>query len=102
MIRDHHWVVRCRTSYTKDGGQLVELRETVDSEWYEFKKIEMEDVMNTHPLSFSKDGKTLRFMDATGRDKSALIYYPAQRGGADYPKVIFESDRADLSDIYLD
>ena len=28
----------------------------------------MEDSMNTQPMGFSKDGKTLYAMDATGRD----------------------------------
>jgi len=102
MIKDHQWVVRCRTSYTKDGGQLVELRDSATSPWYEFKQIAMQDVMNTQPLSFSKDGKTLRFMDATGRDKSALIYMPARKGGADHPVVVFESTKADISDTYSD
>jgi len=80
----------------------VELRDGVTSPWYEFKQIAMQDVMNTQPLSFSKDGKTLRFMDATGRDKSALIYMPARKGGADHPVVVFESSKADISDTYTD
>ena len=62
----------------------------------------MEDVMNTQPLSFSKDGKTLRFMDATDRDKSALISYPTSKKGVDNPTIMFESDKADINDIYVD
>lgn len=41
-------------------------------------------------------------MDATDRDKSALISYPTSKKGVDNPTIMFESDKADINDIYVD
>ena len=53
-------------------------------------QIAMTDAMNTSPMGFSKDGETMYAMDATGRDKSALVSMPARKGGNATPTVIFE------------
>ena len=102
MMPDDAWVIRGRASMTEDGGTSIELRESSDSEWFEYMKIPMEDAMNTSPLGFSKDGKTMYAMDATGRDKAALVSMKAIEGGAASREVIFESDKADVGGVYSD
>jgi len=102
MMPDDNWLIRGRVSMTEDGGTLVELRDDADGEWYEYMNIAMEDSMNTSPMGFSKDGTLMYAMDATGRDKSALVSMSASQGGASNPTTIFESDKADVGGVYTD
>ena len=102
MIPDDNWVVRGRAMMTEDGGTQFDLRDDAEGEWYEFMKVPMEDAMNTQPMGFSKDGKTIYAMDATGRDTSALVSMKAARGGAAEPTVLFASDKADVGGVYTD
>ena len=102
MMPDDNWLIRGRVSMTEDGGTLVELRDDAEGDWYEYMQISMTDAMNTSPMGFSKDGETMYAMDATGRDKSALVSMPARKGGNATPTVIFESDKADVGGVYSD
>ena len=102
MMPDDDWIIRGRTMMTEDGGTRFDLRDDAEGEWYEFMKVPMEDSMNTQPMGFSKDGKTLYAMDATGRDTSALVSMEARAGGATEPTVLFASDKADVGGVYTD
>lgn len=102
MMPDDNWLIRARVSMTEDGGTLVEMRDDADGEWYEYMNVAMTDSMNTAPMGFSKDGTVMYAMDATGRDKSALVSMPASEGGSANPTILFESDKADIGSVYSD
>ena len=102
MMPDDAWAIRGRARMLEDGGTLFELRDSADGDWYEFMKVPMEDAMNSQPMGFSKDGKTMYAMDATNRNTSALVSMEAREGGASNPTVIFASDKADIGGVFTD
>lgn len=102
MIPDDSFVIRGRARMLEDGGTLFELRDTADGDWYEFMKVPMEDALNSQPMGFSKDGKTMYAMDATGRNTSALVSMEARKGGSENPTVLHASDKADIGGVFAD
>lgn len=67
--------------------------------WKKLFEIPFEDSLTTWPVAFAADGLTFFMIDSKGRDKAALVRVDAMSGER---KVIGESQRADVSDVWID
>ncbi len=94
---DDDWNVRGRARMNEDGELVTELKDVGSDEWYEFMTIPSDEMMTTSVSGFNKKGNRLYGASSLGRDKAALVWWKPERGGADNPTVVFESDKADVS-----
>lgn len=90
---DHDGKVRFAEKRTADGGN--EIYERDGKGWKLFDKVASEDAETTTIAGFSGDNKTLRMLDARGRDTVALIELDLK---TKQKKVIAEDPRADVGD----
>jgi dipeptidyl aminopeptidase/acylaminoacyl peptidase len=67
--------------------------------WRKTGDIPFADAQTTEPIGFEGDGKSYLMFDSTNRDKSALVRVDAATGAK---TVLGESQRADVSDVWLD
>ena len=67
--------------------------------WEKLLEYGQEDSLTTAPLTVEADGRTALLMSAVGRDKAALVRAELATGKL---SVIGESDKADLSDVWVD
>ena len=67
--------------------------------WEKLLDYGQEDSLTTAPLVIEGDGRTALLMSAAGRDKAALVRADLITGKL---TVIGESDKADLSDVWID
>jgi len=104
MQVDDDWRMRAVTSMQEDGGMLVRMRdgEGDDDAWFDFLHIGMEDTLTTQVFGFTRDGDELFMMDSTDRNTAALMRVPAKPDGMSDRKLIFASDRADVSNAMFD
>ncbi|MAT80266.1 MAG: S9 family peptidase [Phycisphaerae bacterium] len=96
---DHDWNPRARVEMTSDGGALYQMKH--DGEWNDFLKVDMEDALTTQPMGFNAAGDKIYALDSRGRDKAALVEISAVPGGADAPRVIHESETANVSGVVM-
>ena len=67
--------------------------------WKKLLEIPFEDSLTTWPVAFAKDGKSFFMIDSVGLDKAALVRVDAMTGKKDR---LGESQRADVSDVWID
>jgi dipeptidyl aminopeptidase/acylaminoacyl peptidase len=67
--------------------------------WKKLFDIPFEDSLTTWPVSFAADGQSFFMIDSMGRDKAALVRVDAISGER---KVVGESQRADVADVWID
>ncbi|MDX2234458.1 MAG: S9 family peptidase [Hyphomonadaceae bacterium] len=67
--------------------------------WKPLFEIPFEDSLTTWPVAFAADGRTFLMIDSMGRDKAALVRVDAFTGEK---KVLGESQRADVADVWID
>jgi dipeptidyl aminopeptidase/acylaminoacyl peptidase len=67
--------------------------------WTKLFEIPFEDSLTTWPISFSGDGLSFFMIDSMGRDKAALVRVDALTGEK---RVLGESQRADVADVWID
>ena len=70
-----------------------------DKGWEKLLDYGQEDSLTTAPLTIDGEGRTALLMSAVGRDKAALVRADLTTGAL---SVIGESDKADLSDVWVD
>jgi dipeptidyl aminopeptidase/acylaminoacyl peptidase len=78
------------------GGELY--RRT-DKGWESFLKYGQEDSLTTRPVVVEEGGGTALLLSSVGRDKAALVRLDLTNARQ---TVIGESDKADVSDVWLD
>jgi dipeptidyl aminopeptidase/acylaminoacyl peptidase len=78
------------------GGEIYRRGE---KGWEKLLEYGQEDSLTTAPLTIEADGRTALLMSAVGRDKAALVRAELASGKL---SVIGQSDKADLSDVWLD
>jgi len=94
---DDDYNIRYAFENTPDGGMEIFIPDGKDG-WKTFDKIPMEDVLTTTPISFNKTGDVLYMIDSRGRNTAALMAVNLNTGEK---KLIFENEKADLSDIMV-
>ena len=67
--------------------------------WKKLFEIPFEDSLTTWPIAFAKDGGSFFMIDSVGLDKAALVRVDATTGKKDR---LAESQRADVSDVWID
>ncbi len=82
---------------TEDGGG--ELFRKTASGWESFCRYGQEDSLTLRPLVIEEGGNTLLLLTAVDRDKAALVRVDLADGKQ---TVLAQSDRADISDVWLD
>jgi dipeptidyl aminopeptidase/acylaminoacyl peptidase len=79
------------------GGELY--RRTAQGGWEKFLDYGQADSLTTQPVVIEGDGKSALMVSAVGRDKAALVRLDLATGRQ---TVIGESDRADVSDAWIE
>jgi dipeptidyl aminopeptidase/acylaminoacyl peptidase len=80
-----------------DGGGEIYRR--TDQGWQSLLKYGREDSLTTRPVVVEEGGNTALLLSSVGRDKAALVRLDLTDGKQ---TVIGESDKADVSDVWLD
>ncbi|MDB6092059.1 MAG: family peptidase [Gammaproteobacteria bacterium] len=80
-----------------DGGG--ELYRRTDQGWESFLKYGQADSLTMRPLVIEEGGNTALMLSSVGRDKAALVRVDL---GTGKQTVIGQSDKADVSDVWLD
>ncbi|MCM2972337.1 S9 family peptidase [Larsenimonas suaedae] len=81
-----------------DGGEDFFRVEGTNIDTEPFASIGFEDSSNTGPAGFTRDGKTLYWIDSRERDTAALM---AQDWASGEMTLIAHDDRADITDVML-
>ncbi|MEZ6023013.1 MAG: hypothetical protein R3C16_06285 [Hyphomonadaceae bacterium] len=81
-----------------DGGAEVWTRAD-NGRWSRLLTIPFEYAMASHPVAIEAGGDTFLMLDSTQRDRAALVRVDMETGAK---AVLGESDRADVSDVWLD
>lgn len=80
-----------------DGGG--ELYRRADQGWESFLKYGQSDSLTMRPLVIEEGGNTALLLSSVGRDKAALVRVDL---GTGKQTVVGQSDKADVSDVWLD
>ena len=94
FVADDSLALRLVAKQTPGGGLEVFRRDSA-GKMTSFTRISPEDALTTQIIGFDVAGTTLYVLDSRGRDKAALATIDVD-GGA--PKVLAESDKADVGD----
>jgi dipeptidyl aminopeptidase/acylaminoacyl peptidase len=85
--------VRRAVAMAPDGGMTVHRPDGAN--WIEVGHIASADALTTHPLAYDAEGRTLYWLDASGRDTAALVAEDETTGAR---TVLAEDARADVAD----
>ncbi|QAY76583.1 S9 family peptidase [Sphingosinicella sp. BN140058] len=94
FLADEQLRIRAATKARQDGGSEFYRVTNNVVEATPFEQVTLEDSQTTAPAGFTKDGKTLYWLDSRGRDTAALI---AQNVASGRKSVIAENAKADIS-----
>ena len=89
--------VRLVSRATPDGGQ--EILRYDEGKTTPFDKIGFDDAQTTRPAGFTRDGKTLYWLESRGRNTSALLAIDMASGAR---RVVAEDSRADIGGTISD
>ncbi len=95
VTADEQLTVQLATKVRDDGGVDYYRVAGGKAEAAPFTSVSFED-SSTGPAGFTRDGKTLYWIDTRGRDKAALV---AQDWPGGEMKVVAQSDKADISGV---
>ncbi len=93
FVADDSLALRMAAKQTPGGGLEVFKRDSA-GKMTSFTRISPEDALTTQFVGFDVAGTTLYALDSRGRDKAALVTIDVDTGA---PKVLAESDKADVS-----
>ncbi|MBN2009034.1 S9 family peptidase [candidate division KSB1 bacterium] len=94
---DDDYNIRYAMQMRADGGADM-YTPNPQGGWTLFDRIPMEDMLTTQPITFDKTGQILYMIDSRGRNSAALTATNLQTGEK---QVIYENEKADLSDIMI-
>lgn len=97
-VADRNNIVRLATKNLPNGAVEV-FAFKLEGGWKKLFEIPFEDSLTTWPIAFAADGLSFFMIDSMGRDKAALVRVDAMTGEK---KVMGESPRADVADIWID
>ncbi|SPJ34156.1 Dipeptidyl aminopeptidase BIII [Kushneria phyllosphaerae] len=99
FLLDENLEIRLAEKPRADGGEdFFRVNDlTVESE--PFTSISFEDSANTGPAGFTRDGRTMYWIDSRGRDTAALTAQDWESGES---RVIAQSPKADITGVMAD
>lgn len=97
FITDDDYLIRYAMQMNAKGGNDIYVPD-VKNNWVLFDEIPMEDMLTTWPVDFDKSGNLLYMIDSRGRNTAALVSVNLENGTEN---VLYENDKADLSDIMM-
>jgi dipeptidyl aminopeptidase/acylaminoacyl peptidase len=99
FVADDDLNVRLATRSREDGGNdFFRVSEGVAEE-KPFSSVGLDDSQTTQPTGYTKDGKTLYWLDSRGRDTAALIAQDVTTGAT---KIIAQNPKADIGSVLTD
>jgi dipeptidyl aminopeptidase/acylaminoacyl peptidase len=99
FLADRNNIIRLALRNMPNGAIEVHAFQLQGGSWKKLLDIPFEDSLTTWPVGFSADGASFLMIDSMGRDKAALVRVDAVTGEK---KVLGESQRADVSDVWID
>ena len=97
FVADDSLAIRLVAKQTPGGGLEVFRRDST-GKMTPFTRISPEDALTTEFVGFDVAGTTLYALDSRSRDKAALVTIDVDSGA---PKVLAQSDKADVSDTLV-
>jgi len=97
FVTDDEYHVRLATRVTPDGGAEV-VKPTEDGGWEVYIKVEMEDMLTTHPIGFDKAGQVLYLMDSRDRNTAGLMALDLETG---QETLLADDPQADVSGLVV-
>jgi len=79
-----------------EGGEIYR---RADSGWQRILAYGQADSLTTQPLDVAGDGRSALLLSSVGRDKAAIVRVDLEDGAT---RVVAESERADVQDVWLD
>jgi dipeptidyl aminopeptidase/acylaminoacyl peptidase len=98
MLADAKLAVRAGLQPQPDGGMVLVVRDSADSDWRELLKIPAEDALTTGPVAFSADGSTLLLISSVDGEAGGLIRIDLGTGAFE---VLAADPEADVSDVRI-
>ncbi len=98
-LADANFKVRCATASTPEGGFDLLHRENEEDTWQKLLTWGSEDALNSGPMGFTKDGKSLYCIDS--RDANASRLVKIDIGAVEGAQVIAEDPQYDISDVMI-
>ncbi|MCP4805986.1 MAG: S9 family peptidase [Proteobacteria bacterium] len=95
-VTDDDFNVRLASKFKLDGG-METFQKNDKGKWESFFTVGMEDSLTTSAVAFGKDG-TLYMIDSRDRKTAALVAVDMDTGAS---KIVFEDERADVSDVMV-
>jgi dipeptidyl aminopeptidase/acylaminoacyl peptidase len=79
-VVDSDFVVRCGVGPTPDGGFVIMVRDSADSQWRPLAQVGQEDALTTSPVAFTLDGKAMVMLTSQGVNAGRLVKVDATTG----------------------
>lgn len=98
-LADAEMLVRAGVAPQPDGGFVLMVRDSREEEWRPLITVAEEDALNTGPLSFSLDGRSMLALSSVGSDTSRLVRISLADGSIEE---LAADDEADVTDVRLD
>ena len=99
FLADDSLTLRLAIAPREDGGENYYRVDGGTIEEKPFASVDFEDSANTGPVGFTRDGKTVYWIDARGRDTAALI---AQDWATGEQRLLAHSPEADITALLRD
>jgi len=97
-VVDADMVVRGAVASTPEGGFDLLVRDTREAEWRVLVSWEEDDALNSGPVSFTLDGKSLYLLDSRGANAAPLVKTELASGRSE---TIAHDPQYDVSDVTL-
>jgi len=97
-VADTEFKVRGALAATPEGGFDLLIRENENADWRKLVTWDPEDSLNSGPIAFSKDGKSLYLRDSRNANASRLVRMDIATGRVD---VMVEDPPYDVDDVVI-
>jgi dipeptidyl aminopeptidase/acylaminoacyl peptidase len=97
-LTDYNLKLRAAMSSNAEGSFDLLFRENEEDEWRSILTWSLEDTLNSHPISFTKDGNSLYLLDSRNFNTSRLVKLDLKTLEIE---VIAQDDIYDVSDVLI-
>jgi dipeptidyl aminopeptidase/acylaminoacyl peptidase len=98
FVVDAQLQVRGALAPLPDGGVAIMVRDTPDDDWRALLQVGQEDALNTHPIAFTLDGKSMYAMSSAGANTGRFVRVDCATGETE---VIVEDPHYDVAGVRL-
>ena len=98
-VTDADMQVRGAAAPTPEGGMVIMVRDTTESDWRPLLVAGQEDALTTSPMSFDRSGERMLCISSVGANTGRLVWVDVATGEA---SVIAEDERYDVTNLSVD